>query len=1482
MPAFAGNLKGVLAMPEGGGYVYLMTQYGVARASIADPSNPGPVVLAQVGHKSENGQDNGGKVPSGPALCDCYQGPSMFDAAEAPDGSARMIMDFDPRFGGVSAEVASADAANTMAFGQQVNIASVPGGSRAAALYLSSGKFIGYVPIHVTSSHVGVAVVNMTTVNGNAAQSNALPVSQSQDWGVGAGVLLRAARVGGLNLVAGAVPSQKKIRMLEVDGTTGALDEKASVATTGAVLSLWIAAVNGRTFVFSAESTSGLRIYEYAGGSLSAAGVVPLSNADEVVVSGGALPLIFVHNALTQFESYVEVFDTAWITQGGSPRQAAHLRHHGAAENFVGKGIQAFVSGNSAYVYRIAVRPTAVLHTTKLDISCISISPTSAPIASSLAMNLSAAARTGVERSINYYGDKWDIQDTSASSSEAPANGLDQIEWDWYYDGAFQPDETLPYSAGAADVKPAYFPCRPPGGDIRTGAGCAASLPNPSASAVYRYALRTRNGNGLSAAVPSSAVTVVPPQVRIAGLDTSVSPAVLQVLSGGQADASGSQGNINDAGTSFAWTFSPGGAASGKVVNVPSGALAFALTITYPGGYTATQNGKVTEVDLVPDFSPTSGTVSAAGSLPITNKMQKATVVTVTSVEYAWDSGAYTALPSGFNAVNGTASVPSPGSGNNHTLKLRYNFTKSGAAQAPMTVSHGPFNVSTGLIVTLTGAPNPAQTGQRVTFTATASGGSAGTTFAWCWEACGFSPVFVSGPATNSHTFTSSGTKIVVVEALDGGATGAASFAVTVSGPCTSCGGPTVSLSGPATGVPGSPVTFTANASGGTGPYTYGWRWGDSALPGYVAGPQTNSHAYTGAGKYTVSVQATDGASRTATKSVTVTIGGGGGKPVPSGQYSVDSGATINPFNGTYQGEAHKPITLTAAETHASTYAWDFDDGSSASTRSVVKVFDAAGSYDIKLTVTGDDTNTAGTASSTTKFLVGEAQFSAVVVPDAAAVVTTDGVWKTDVTVTNVGPSTLTIAPVYRTYESLVPVPPSTGIDVTALEFDSVTKYTIAPGGSWSQEDVVGFVGGTGKGNLFFKIEGGPPPEVAARVYFAPTDPELGTYGNAIATFQVGAFGQVGVQQARSVSAQTILGVRSDEQFRFKVKLYNSSGQLNGFRLQAFDETGAPVPLLDGGGLPVASLDFGIGAYQAAELGDDRLGLTDPAHRYVLQAEPLTTGAMLVASASIIDRTTNDQVQVADDATRPGVEEGAVRVFVPAVSRLDTAISHWRTSVSILNSAGIARGVLVEYLYGPALVAQSLYTVEAGKLLSFDDISEIFPNVPEIAVETGTAGLLKISYAADAETPTRPVLVSARSYDDRSTTTGGTAGTALSSYSGADATAAGEAPIVIPGAETNDRFRTNVGIFALDDETTTILVTAVDKDGNVVGTAPPSALNIPGQTGPWLQFPIALIPGLPAEPVSLRVEVTGGGRIGAYAINIDQKSADTTFIKGTR
>ena len=62
-------------------------------------------------------------------------------------------------------------------------------------------------------------------------------------------------------------------------------------------------------------------------------------------------------------------------------------------------------------------------------------------------------------------------------------------------------------------------------------------------------------------------------------------------------------------------------------------------------------------------------------------------------------------------------------------------------------------------------------------------------------------------------------------------------------------------------------------------------------------------------------------------------------------------------------------MTLTASETHG-TYLWDFGDGTTSTDATVTHTFTAGGSPNVTLTVTGDGTNTQGTASAVIHFTV--------------------------------------------------------------------------------------------------------------------------------------------------------------------------------------------------------------------------------------------------------------------------------------------------------------------------------------------------------------------------------------------------------------------------------------------------------------------------------------------------------------------------------
>src|SRR5687767_12261501 len=87
LPRFAGTLTaGNLSTGGSSNYLYVVTQWGFARASLANPESPSnfdQVIIAE-----EPGSGNGGLIK---LFCDCHQGATAFAAAEAPDGSARMI-----------------------------------------------------------------------------------------------------------------------------------------------------------------------------------------------------------------------------------------------------------------------------------------------------------------------------------------------------------------------------------------------------------------------------------------------------------------------------------------------------------------------------------------------------------------------------------------------------------------------------------------------------------------------------------------------------------------------------------------------------------------------------------------------------------------------------------------------------------------------------------------------------------------------------------------------------------------------------------------------------------------------------------------------------------------------------------------------------------------------------------------------------------------------------------------------------------------------------------------------------------------------------------------------------------------------------------------------------------------------------------------------------------------------------------------------
>ena len=157
-------------------------------------------------------------------------------------------------------------------------------------------------------------------------------------------------------------------------------------------------------------------------------------------------------------------------------------------------------------------------------------------------------------------------------------------------------------------------------------------------------------------------------------------------------------------------------------------------------------------------------------------------------------------------------------------------------------------------------------------------------------------------------------------------------------------------------GVAPATFEFQANLTGGTEPYTYVWDFDDDSEE---SDEQNVVHTFEEAGTYNITLTVTDSEDQTASDSIEITVD----EAAPSPPTTITEPLTAEIISNGTQGVAPATFEFQAnltGGTEPYTYVWDFDDDSEESDeQNVVHTFEEAGTYNITLTVTDSEDQTA-------------------------------------------------------------------------------------------------------------------------------------------------------------------------------------------------------------------------------------------------------------------------------------------------------------------------------------------------------------------------------------------------------------------------------------------------------------------------------------------------------------------------------------------
>ncbi|WP_395726430.1 PKD domain-containing protein [Nakamurella sp.] len=353
-----------------------------------------------------------------------------------------------------------------------------------------------------------------------------------------------------------------------------------------------------------------------------------------------------------------------------------------------------------------------------------------------------------------------------------------------------------------------------------------------------------------------------------------------------------------------------------------------------------------------------------AGATNVVTQQVTATNPPVNKVPVA----SFTTTPTDLTvAVNGTASADPDGTIASYAWDFGDSSTGTGVTASRTYAAAGTYTVkltvtddkgatgSTTKTVTVTAPPAPNQppvaaftatpTNLSVAFNGSTSKDTDGSIASYAWD---FGDNSTGTGVSPTHAFAAAGTYTVKLTVTDNkGATGVVSNDVAVSAAPPTNKAPVAAFTSTVNG-----MAATVNGSGSADPdgtvASYAWDFGDNS----TGTGATASHTFAAAGTYQVTLTVTDnqGATNSVQKPVTIAQGA---NQLPTAKFT----STVNNLAVGFDGSGSTDPDGTVAS-----YAWDFGDTSTGTGANPSHTYAAAGTYQVKLSVTDN----AGGVSSVT------------------------------------------------------------------------------------------------------------------------------------------------------------------------------------------------------------------------------------------------------------------------------------------------------------------------------------------------------------------------------------------------------------------------------------------------------------------------------------------------------------------------------------